>query len=70
MSSVFVLLHAVYVLYRLRELISVDLLPSKGIHHFGLMLLDIYFTKDELARSLIIPSTRSPKPALSQHNYW
>ena len=39
-------------------------LPAKNVYAYGLALLDVMFTKDELARSLIYPSPKSSKPGL------
>ena len=39
-------------------------LPAKDVYAYALALLDIMFTKDELARSLIHPSPKSSKPGL------
>ena len=46
--------------------VDINLLPAKDIYHFGLMLLDLYFTNDELSKSLVMPSTRSNQPVLDQ----
>ena len=39
-------------------------LPAKDVYAYALTLLDVMFTKDELARSLIHPSPKSSKPGL------
>ena len=44
---------------------DVNLLPANNIYLFGLVLLDLYFTK-ELSQSLIFTSTKSKKPMLDQ----
>ncbi|KAL5493681.1 hypothetical protein EMCRGX_G014891 [Ephydatia muelleri] len=46
--------------------VDVNLLPANNIYLFGLVLLDLYFTKEELSQSLIFPSTKSKKPMLDQ----
>jgi len=44
--------------------VDVRRLPAKNVYAYGLALLDVMFTKDELARSLIYPSPKSSKPGL------
>lgn len=39
-------------------------IPSRDAYSFGLQLLDIFFTKDELASSLLFKSKKSTKQAL------
>ena len=46
--------------------INVMLLPTKGPYKFGLMLLNMLFTKEELARSLIYKSPKSTKAGLDE----
>lgn len=46
--------------------VDVNFLPAKDVYQFGLRLMDYYFTKEEMAKSLIMPSTRSTKPVLDQ----
>ena len=45
-----------------------NILPANTMYQCGLMLLHLYmyFSKDELSKSLILPSTKSMKPALDQ----
>ena len=45
---------------------DISLLPADNAYLFGLMLLDLYFTKEELSECLIFPSTKSSKHALDQ----
>eukprot|EP00731_Ephydatia_muelleri_P031378 Em0022g892a len=46
--------------------VDISLLPADDAYLFGLMLLDLYFTKEELSECLIFPSTKSSKHALDQ----
>ena len=46
--------------------IDVMLLPAKSPYIFGLMLLDLFFTKEELARSLLFSTNKSERLALDQ----
>ncbi|KAL5460141.1 hypothetical protein EMCRGX_G033568 [Ephydatia muelleri] len=46
--------------------VDVHLLPANNIYLFGLVLLDLYFTKEELSQNLIFPSTKIKKPMLDQ----
>ena len=39
-------------------------LPAKDVYGYALTLLDVMFTKDEQARSLIYASSKSSKPGL------
>ena len=41
--------------------IDVMPLPAKSPYIFGLMLLDVFFTKEELARSLLFSTNKSEK---------
>lgn len=41
-------------------------LPAKDPYSYGQALLDRLFTKEELGRSLVFPSDKSPKPGLPQ----
>lgn len=41
-------------------------LPSRDAYSFGLQLLDIMFTKEELASSLLFKSKKSDKPGLDR----
>ena len=44
--------------------ISVSRLPTRDAYSHGLRLLDILFTKEELAGSLLFSSKKSNKPGL------
>lgn len=44
--------------------INVMTVPSRDAYSFGLHLMDMLFTKDELAGSLLFPSGKSNKPSL------
>ena len=44
--------------------ISVSRLPARDAYSHGLRLLDILFTKEELAGSLLFSSKKSNKPGL------
>ena len=46
--------------------ISIMRLPSRDAYSFGLILLDIMFTKEELGSSLFFSSTKSSKPGLEK----
>ncbi|KAL5494050.1 hypothetical protein EMCRGX_G015320 [Ephydatia muelleri] len=40
------------------------LIPKRNIYTYGLSLLDVFFSKKELRKSLLFPSMKSPKPSL------
>ena len=44
--------------------VNISRLPVKDAYAYGLALLDVFFTKEELRTSLMYQSSRSPKPAL------
>ena len=46
--------------------VNVMRIPSRDAYSFGLQLLNILFTKEELAVSLLFKSKKSEKPALEQ----
>jgi len=46
--------------------INVSLLPAKDEYAYALILLDAFFTKEELSQSLMVKTTKSPKPALDE----
>ena len=46
--------------------INVMTVPSRDAYSFGLQLMDMMFTKDELEKSLLFPSAKSDKPALDK----
>ena len=41
-------------------------IPSRDAYSYGLQLMDIFFTKEELATSLLFKSKKSDKPALDK----
>jgi len=41
-------------------------LPSRDAYSYGLQLMDILFTKEELSKSLLFKSKKSEKPGLDQ----
>ena len=41
-------------------------LSARDVYAFGLQLIGILFTKEELSRSLLFKSTKSPKPGLDK----
>ena len=41
-------------------------LPSRDAYSYALQLMDVFFTKEELARSLVFKSKKSTKPPLNQ----
>ena len=44
--------------------INVMRIPSRDAYSFGLQLMDVLFTKEELASSLLFKSKKSEKPGL------
>ena len=46
--------------------VNISRLPTRDAYSFGLQLLDLLFTKEELGASLLFKSKKSPKPALDQ----
>ena len=44
--------------------VNVMRLPSRDAYSFALQLLDVFFTKEELATSLLFKSKKSDKPGL------
>ena len=46
--------------------VNVMRLPSRDTYSFALQLMDIFFTREELATSLMFKSKKSDKPALNQ----
>ena len=43
-------------------------IPSRDAYAFGLQLMDILFTKEELAGSLLFQSKKSEKPGLNRES--
>ena len=46
--------------------VNVMRLPARDAYAFGLQLMDIMFTKDELANALLFASKKSDKPGLDK----
>jgi len=46
--------------------INVNRIPAKDAYVFSLRLLDVLFTKEELHKSLLLPSKKSEKPPLDK----
>lgn len=41
-------------------------IPSRDVYVFGLQLMDILFTKEDLSKSLLFESKKSKKPGLEK----
>ena len=50
---------------------GVDLLtvPARDVHSYGLALMDCFFTKEELAKSLCFKSKKSEKASLGPRQH-
>ena len=48
--------------------VNVMRIPSRDAYAFGLQLMDILFTKEELAGSLLFQSKKSEKPGLNRES--
>lgn len=44
--------------------VNLKLLPARDAYSYGLALMEVLFTTQEMASSLLLPSKRSPKPPL------
>lgn len=46
--------------------VSIFQVPARDVYSFGLTLLDMLFSREELGKSLLLPTSKSSKPGLDK----
>ena len=46
--------------------VNVLQVPARDVYSFSLTLLDMLFSREELGKSLLLPTSKSSKPALEK----